>query len=129
MEKLKYTMLMLTLVSSMSALAQTDTPSNAARSDKMSSKEKTLIGCVIEKGGKYILVDEKHPDGVQLITSEDLKPHVGHKMNFTGSLEKTGSSGPMKADDKITSLDQIGMLDLKVSDMKMISEKCETQAK
>ena len=132
MKKLMYTMLMLVLACSMSALAQTDM-SSGSKSDQMSGKEKTITGCVAEKDGKYWLVDSKHPDGVQLTTSEDLKPHVGHKMSFTGSMGKMDSSmssDTSKSDDKMASHDSMGgAMDLKVTSMKMISEKCEMPPK
>lgn len=105
MKKLMYTMLMLVVACTLT-FAQSDTSADK-KSDKMggkTGKEKTVSGCVMDHGGKYMLMDKKHPEGVELNTSEDLKPHVGHKMSFTGSMD--GSA-------------------MKVSSMKMISDKCE----
>jgi hypothetical protein len=65
-----------------------------------------------------MMTNQEHPDGVQLMSSEDLKPHVGHKVKVTGMME--GMSGDsMKPDDKMP---MMGMM--KVSSMKMVSAHC-----
>jgi len=92
---------------SVSMLAQTGTSSDSSmkKPDSM-GKQITMTGCVSEKDGKYILVNKTHPDGVELMSSEDFKPHVGHKISVMGMME----SGAMS--------------DFKVSSMKMVSEHC-----
>jgi hypothetical protein len=42
-----------------------------------------------------MLKNKKHPDGVELMSSDDLKPHVGHKVSVTGMMqgESMGASG------------------------------------
>jgi pentapeptide MXKDX repeat protein len=77
------------------ALAQNASSSDSMKHDKMAGEKTALTGCIVEKDGKYLLTDEKHPDGVELATSEDLKPHVGHKVRVTGSM------GSPMADDKM----------------------------
>ena len=47
---------------------------------------KTMTGCVKEREGRYWLVDKKHPIGVALNSSEDLKAHEGHKISVTGMV-------------------------------------------
>ena len=34
-----------------------------------------------------MLKNKKHPDGVELMSSDDLKPHVGHKVSVTGMMQ------------------------------------------
>jgi hypothetical protein len=50
-------------------------------------KETKLTGCVEKQGSNYALVDKKHPNGVQLLSSEDLSAHVGHKVEVKGTWE------------------------------------------
>lgn len=120
-------MLMLVLACSMSAMAQTDTSSDSSmKKDHMSGKTLSMTGCIAEKDGKYMMMDKKHPDGVQLMTSEDMKAHVGHKMKVTGTMDKGDamSGDSMKSDDKMKH-DHMGMMGMKVSSMKMMSEQCD----
>lgn len=134
---------MLVLACSISALAQSGMSSDSSMNhDKMSGKSMSMTGCIGEKDGKYMMMNKKHPDGVQLMSSEDLKPHVGHKVKVTGTMEKmdskgddsTNSNGSMKSDDKMKSdnmshdnmsHDNMGMMAMKVSSMKMESEQCD----
>jgi hypothetical protein len=44
-----------------------------------------------------MLKKKKHPDGVELMSSDDLKPHVGHKVSVTGIMQ--GDSA--MSDDKM----------------------------
>lgn len=72
------------------------------------SKTKTtsMTGCVSSKDGKYMMMNKANPNGVELMTSEDLKAHVGHKMKMTGTM----------SDDKMS---------MNVTSMKMMSTKCD----
>lgn len=80
------------------------------QSDSMKSgKTMSWVGCIAEKDGKYMLQTAKHPDGVELDSTEDLKPHVGHKVKIMGSMENSDASMKM----------------VKVSSMKMISDTCD----
>jgi sensor histidine kinase regulating citrate/malate metabolism len=125
-------MLMLVLACSMSAMAQTDTSSDSMKKDNMSGKTMSMTGCVAEKDGKYMMMNKEHPDGVQLMSSEDMKAHVGHKMKVTGTMDKMDSmSGDsMKSDDKMSGDDKMkhddmGKMGMKVSSMKMMSDQCD----
>jgi hypothetical protein len=127
MHKVSGCTLMLVLACSMSAMAQSGMSSDSSmKHDTMSDKSVSMTGCIAEKDGKYMMMDKKHPDGVQLMSSEDLKPHVGHKVKVTGTMEKMDA---MKSDDKMKSdsmgHDNMGMMSMKVSSMKMDSEKCD----
>lgn len=129
---------MLVLACSMSAIAQTDNSSDSMKKDHMSGKSMSMTGCIAEKDGKYMLMSKEHPDGIQLTSSEDLKPHVGHKVKVTGMMDKMDamSGDAMKSDDKMKKddsmakddkmkHDDMGMMGMKVSSMKMMSEQCD----
>ncbi len=118
-------MAMTLLACSVSLVAQTgmSSDSSMSKSDSM-GKKMTMTGCIGEKDGKYMLMDKKHPDGIELMSSEDLKAHVGHKVRVTGMMEKNAMSGDnMKSDDKMSD-DKMGMSGFKVTSMKMVSEQC-----
>ena len=137
MNKVSGCMLMLVLACSMSAMAQSGSSSDSSmKHDSMSGKSMSMTGCIGEKDGKYMMMDKKHPDGVQLMSSEDLKRHVGHKVKVTGTMEKMDamstdakSNDSMKSDDKMKSgsmsHDDMGMMAMKVTSMKMESDKCD----
>lgn len=131
-------MLMLVLACSMSSMAQTDTSSGSMKKDNMSGKSMSMTGCIAEKDGKYMMMNKEHPDGVQLMSSEDLKPHVGHKVKVTGTMNKMDamSGDAMKSDDNMKKddsmakddkmkHDDMGMMGIKVSSMKMMSDQCD----
>jgi hypothetical protein len=83
-----YWMTMLVLACSVSLFAQTSVSSDSSmkKSDSM-GKQMTMTGCVAEKDGNYMLKNKKHPDGVELMSSDDLKSHVGHKVSVTGMMQ------------------------------------------
>ena len=131
---------LLVMACSVSMVAQSSMSSDSSmkKSDAM-GKKMTMTGCVSEKNGKYMLMDKKHPDGVELMSSEDLKPHVGHKVTVTGMMENhdamsgdsmskdSMSKDDMKKDDMKKddmSKDHMAMSGFKVNSMKMVSEQC-----
>lgn len=119
-------MLMFVLACCLSAAAQSDMSGDAMKKDKMkdgSGKTMSMTGCISEKDGKYMMMNKQHPDGVQLMSSDDLKPHVGHKVKVTGMMEKMDNDS-MKSDDKMKH-DNMGMMSMKVNSMKMMSEHCD----
>ncbi|MBA3916371.1 MAG: hypothetical protein H0X25_21505 [Acidobacteriales bacterium] len=126
-------MLMVVLACSLSAVAQTDMSSDSSmKKDHMSGKKMSMTGCVAEKDGKYMMMNKDHPQGVQLMSSEDMKSHVGHKVKVNGMMEKMGptSADSMKTDEKMPKDDKMkhgdmGMMGMKVSNMKMMSEQCD----
>jgi sensor histidine kinase regulating citrate/malate metabolism len=126
-------MLMLVLACSMSVVAQTNTSSDSSmKKDHMSGKTMSMTGCIAEKDGKYMLMNKEHPDGLQLMSSEDLKAHVGHKVKVTGMMDKADamSEDSMKSEDKMSrddkmKHDDMGMMGVKVSSIKMVSDQCE----
>ena len=63
--------------------------------------------------------NKKHPDGVELMSSDDLKPHVGHKVSVTGMMQ--GDSAML--DDKM-SKDSMVASGFKDTSINMASEQC-----
>ena len=81
--------------------SQTGSMGTSASSDMKdhSGKKAKMTGCVQKEGSGYALVDKKHPNGVQLLTSEDLSAHVGHKVEVkgmweAGSMSSASSTAP-----------------------------------
>jgi pentapeptide MXKDX repeat protein len=133
-------MTMLVLACSVSLFAQTGMFSDSSmKKSNSAGKQMTMTGCVGEKDGKYMLKDKKHPDGVELMSSDNLKPHVGHKVSVTGmmqgdsamagdkmskdSMSKDGMAKDGMAKDGMAK-DGMAMSGFKVTSMKMVSEKC-----
>jgi hypothetical protein len=95
------------------AFAQTQAPDNGSMQaqDQDSAKAgKSWTGCISSKDGKFYLATKKHPEGVQIMSSDDLSKHVGHTVTVMGSMQKStdASTPPM----------------LNVTSMKMVSESC-----
>ncbi len=115
-------------------------------------KTSSMTGCISEKDGKFMMMNASHPDGVQLMSSEDLKAHVGHKVRVKGTMEKDNMAGESSADktedkmegksdsnmgakseDKMEgksgmgakSHSGMGMMEMNVTSMKMVSEHCD----
>ena len=116
----------------MSASAQTSSPNDPQmqsggmqKSDTMKAKSMTAVGCVSEKDGKYMLMNKQHPDGVELMSSDDLKPHVGHKVKVTGMMESSSSMGGGMKSDNSAAGGAMGMMAMKVTSMKMMSTQCD----
>jgi hypothetical protein len=123
-------MTMLVLACSVSLFAQTAMSSDSSmkKSDSM-GKQMTMTGCVAEKDGNYVLKNKKHPDGVELMSSDDLKPHVGHKVSVTGMMQgDSAMAGDKMSRDNMSknsmAKDGMAMSGFKVTSMKMVSENC-----
>src|SRR5258708_37624776 len=54
----------------------------------------------------------------------DLKAHVGHKVEVTGTVAKPGDMGKMKDKDSMGKSDMAKTSTLKVQSVKMLSESC-----
>jgi len=72
--------------------------SSTAAADKKAGKTTTLTGCISSADGTYKLTNGRHRKGVEVSSSQDLKPHVGHKVKLSGSWEKSGTMKAFKAD-------------------------------
>ncbi len=158
----------MSLAMSLTAFAQSGTTSgsmdnkmdhkkmDSKKDDKMMmGKKMSMTGCIMEKDGKYMMMDKKHPDGVMLMSSEDLKPHVGHKVKVKGMMQEmsasdsmgssdmSSSGGAMKSDSSSGSMGSghesasgsmksdnnmhsgMSMMSMKVDKMQMKSEHCD----
>jgi hypothetical protein len=96
----------LVVACSMSAMAQTGSDAGM--------KKMSMSGCIAEKDGHMMMMNKMHPEGVMLMGSQDMKPHVGHMMKVTGMM------GPDSKDSK--------MMDMKVTSMKMMADHCDASA-
>lgn len=123
---------------SSTAPASTSAENKSAENKSESGKKAKLTGCVQSQGGGYALVDKKYPNGVQLLSSEDLSAHVGHKVEVKGTWEAassasasgssasgssagTGSSSASSLPQSDAGANQA----VRVSEIKMKSDKCE----
>jgi len=91
-----------TCMFAMSSLAQTSATSSGTQSTTTGSqstkkagaaKEKTLTGC-IEAGSEaneYVLKTGSSKKPIELMSSEDLKAHVGHTVKVTGKWSSEAS--------------------------------------
>src|SRR5271165_5866449 len=72
-------------------------PQSGVHADTMKNPKKmSMTGCVAEKDGKYMMMNKEHPDGVELMASQDMmKPHVGHMMKVTGTMSTGGAMSKM----------------------------------
>jgi hypothetical protein len=92
---------------------------NDARSTA-SGKKTTMVGCISEHDGKYMLMTNNPSRGVELISKEDLKAHIGHKVRVTGTMGNGSSVGNDTMGSHNSANGQ-----LRVTKMKMISQSCE----
>lgn len=140
--KRSVTMLMFVLACCLFAIAQSSTSGDSMKQDNMKhsdmmGKKMSMTGCVAEKDGKYMMMNKEHPEGVQLMSSEDMKAHVGHKMQVSGMMQDM-SDDSMKSDDNMKYNDNMksdekmkddkmkhGEMGMKVSSMKMMSDHCD----
>lgn len=56
-------------------------------------KKASMTGCVEQMNGKWVLADKKHPDGVELMGSQDFSAHNGHKVKVMGTWANSDMSG------------------------------------
>jgi hypothetical protein len=108
--------------------------------DKMDKgmKSMTVTGCVAEKDGHYMLNNAMMAGDSKAMTYDltggELKTHVGHKVEVTGSTDAKMMDKMDKMDkdkmskDKMMDKDKMGMSDmhgtLQVKSVKMISATC-----
>lgn len=100
-----------------------------------SGKKMSMRGCIEQSGDEYML-KTKSAKNVELMSTEDLKPHVGHMVKVTGAWDKSMDKQHDTAEMDHTSMpngqakgDMKGHMEgkehhFKVSNMEMISETC-----
>lgn len=123
---------------------QKDMPKTAIEKDMM--KPVMVTGCVAESGGMYKLdhamtsADMKNMSGADMNSKKmmsymlmggDLKGHVGHKVEVTGTMSKENMSKDTMSKDRMSKdmmqKDSMGMMmagTLNVKSVKMISAAC-----
>jgi hypothetical protein len=111
---------------------KTKKAATAQTSDQTSAKaEKThqVTGCLSGPNdeGAYVITNLRHRKGIEVGGNDDLKNHVGHKVQLTGTWTSAADIGEKpEAAEKEKS--EKGERHLKVSDIKMISENCHSTA-
>ena len=82
------------------------------------NKEKTMTGCIEASGDEYML-KTKNGKSMELMSTEDLKPHVGHMVTVTG-MKTMGTEKSEGGADKSKNMEA----HFKVTKMEMVSETC-----
>ena len=136
--------------------AQTTPTTNTDKTDKMEkshhagmkgehagmkgdmSGEKTLTGCVSQESGENeFMLATGGKRNIELETTEDLKPHVGHTVKVTGTWdmaadksEAKGGADAMGNKSATEAGEHKGMKEhhFKVTKMEMVSETCKMGA-
>lgn len=110
------------------------TGAGQSSSQQGEKKEVTLRGCVEQAGSEYMLKTDKKKN-VELITSEDLKPHVGHTVKVMGSWdtaadksEAAGGAHEGTGGHQESAEHKGKEHHFKVSSLEMVSEQCTTQS-
>jgi len=71
------------------------TTTTGSQSEKKAgaAKEKTITGCIEagKEANEYVLKTSKSKKPIELISSDDLKPHVGHTVKVTGTWSSEAS--------------------------------------
>jgi hypothetical protein len=114
-----------------------------SKADEARSKNTTMVGCIFEHDGKYMLMTNNSSMRVELVSKENLKAHIGHKVRVTGTIgngfsvgNDTGSPSTSytapesNAGDRKKQGSPPGSHDspngqLRVTKMKMISQSCD----
>jgi len=104
--------------------------------DKMSKdapKTMAVTGCVAESGGHYMLnnatmADQTTPMSYEL-SGGTLKPHVGHKVEITGTIKPASVKKDTMSKDAMAKAGDMKKSDmaagtLAVKDLKMIAANC-----
>jgi hypothetical protein len=116
-----------------------------SKADDARSKKTTMVGCISEHDGKYMLMTNNPSMSVELVSKEDLKAHIGHKVRVTGTISNRSSVGSdtgspstsytapeSKPGDREKQGSPPGSHNspngqLKVTKMKMISQSCDVK--
>src|SRR5277367_4461364 len=69
------------------AVAQSSDNSQMKSDNMKSGKTMSMTGCISEKDGHYMMTNKEHPNGMMLMSADDMKAHVGHKMKVTGMMQ------------------------------------------
>jgi len=122
------------MIFGLAAMAQTD--ASASKTAKSAGKVKTehqVTGCLSGPNaeGAYTLTNGRYKKGLEVGGTDSLKDHVGHEVTLMGTWAKGSEIGENeKAESKTTKTEEaVGMhKHFKVTDIKMVSEKCTAGA-
>ena len=98
-----------------------------------SGQTMSMTGCITEREGKYVMMSADHPTGVELMSKQDLKPHVGHTVTVMGMMNTANSStgagkqranGTSGAGSAGAGSGDTGMMPMQVTSLKMVSKTC-----
>ena len=118
------------MIFGLAAMAQSTSAKKAASKDNGKVKgEHQVTGCLSgpDAGGAYTLTNGRYKKGLEVGGSDALKDHVGHEVTLMGTWAKGTEIGENeKAESKTEKTEEaVGMhKHFKVTDIKMISEKC-----
>jgi len=118
------------MIFGLAAMAQSTSAKKAASKDNGKVKaEHQVTGCLSGPNaeGSYTLTNGRYKKGLEVGGSDALKDHVGHEVTLMGTWAKGTEIGENeKAESKTEKTEEaVGMhKHFKVTDIKMISEKC-----
>jgi hypothetical protein len=117
-----------------SASSAQSTGASNQSSSQHTKKEVTLSGCVQQMGDEFMLQTSQKKN-VELETTEDLKPHVGHTVKVTGDWDKAADKNDAHAGSSTTgahneAAEHQGAKEhhFKVSKIAMVSDTCAKTA-
>jgi hypothetical protein len=82
----------------------------------------TMTGCIAEKNGKYMMMTKNHPEGIQLVGSQDMSSQVGHRVSATGMMRRMDHPA---SEAMSSNKDAAPTMEMRVTSMKMMSEQCD----
>lgn len=122
------------MIFGLAAVAQTD--ASAKKASKSAGKAKTehqVTGCLggPNAEGAYTLTNGHYKKGLEVGGTDALKDHVGHEVTLMGTWASGAEIGEKEANEPKTEKveEKVGMeKHFKVTDIKMISDKCTATA-
>jgi hypothetical protein len=108
------------------------TANTSTDKSKTQPKEHTIQGCIQQSGDEFMLQTGKHKD-IELISTGDLKAHVGHRVKVTGMWDRSadkseaagqGHEGHESAAGEAAEHHGMKERHFKVSNVEMVSDTC-----
>jgi hypothetical protein len=119
----------LVLAFALALSAQQAGSAKAKSSTNNADKTHQVTGCLSGPNdeGAYLLTTARHRKGIEVGGNDELKNHVGHKIQVSGTWASAADIGekPEAAEKEKT---EKGERHLKVSSIKMISDTCHATA-
>ena len=115
------------------AIAQGSMSNDQAKDNGKAKTQHQVTGCLAGPNaeGAYTLTNGHYKKGLEVGGNDTLKDHVGHRVTLVGTWAKGAEIGENeKSESKTEKAEEaVGMhKHFKVTDIKMISDKCEAQA-